>query len=325
MDELVGTSLLRSANPLPSAWAWRKRFLTTRDTRQLRNTLTSYTGTSTQMHYMVVTVPNDAFPSDYGNAHGKMALRYGFQNRRPRMTPLKFIVSNSKANTTNSQVMDKRTPLHNAHQHSFKPEPRKPALHLQESMLRAFTAAYPQYQAFLPTASLSEKPLLVLDGIRVRSSCSRGSVLLLQERRKRPGRSMLNTRPILVWLVVFPLSARLPVLISRNMDLMSLSTSTTRIYRALVSKVSLHVFLGLMQPLISLPGIFKNFKLVEKDKAWTPRMVGEKVGFGGFGPMPVGTPSQVADVMEQWFTEADIDGFNIQCKHAFIPLTIFRR
>lgn len=40
-------------------------------------------------------------------------------------------------------------------------------------------------------------------------------------------------------------------------------------------------------------GIFNNFKLVEKDKAWTPRMVGEKVGFGGFGPMPVGTPEQV--------------------------------
>lgn len=43
-------------------------------------------------------------------------------------------------------------------------------------------------------------------------------------------------------------------------------------------------------------------------------MVGEKVGFGGFGPMPVGTPSQVADVMEKWFREADIDGFNIQCE-----------
>lgn len=43
-------------------------------------------------------------------------------------------------------------------------------------------------------------------------------------------------------------------------------------------------------------------------------MVGEKVGFGGFGPMPVGTPSQVADTMEKCFTEADIDGFNIQCK-----------
>jgi len=46
-------------------------------------------------------------------------------------------------------------------------------------------------------------------------------------------------------------------------------------------------------------------------------MVGEKVGFGGFGPMPVGIPDQVANVMEKWFTEADIDGFNIQCKFIF--------
>jgi alkanesulfonate monooxygenase SsuD/methylene tetrahydromethanopterin reductase-like flavin-dependent oxidoreductase (luciferase family) len=33
----------------------------------------------------------------------------------------------------------------------------------------------------------------------------------------------------------------------------------------------------------------------------------------GFGPMPLGTPEQVADVMEQWFTEGGIDGFNISC------------
>jgi alkanesulfonate monooxygenase SsuD/methylene tetrahydromethanopterin reductase-like flavin-dependent oxidoreductase (luciferase family) len=63
-----------------------------------------------------------------------------------------------------------------------------------------------------------------------------------------------------------------------------------------------------------IQGIFNNFKMVEKDKPWTPRMVGEKVGFGGFGPMPVGTPEQVADVMEKWFVEADIDGFNLQCE-----------
>ena len=43
-------------------------------------------------------------------------------------------------------------------------------------------------------------------------------------------------------------------------------------------------------------------------------MVGERVGLGGFGPMPVGTPEQVADVMEKWFVEGDIDGFNISCK-----------
>lgn len=76
-----------------------------------------------------------------------------------------------------------------------------------------------------------------------------------------------------------------------------------------------------------IQGIFNNFKLVEKDKAWTPRMVGEKVGFGGFGPMPVGTPEQVADVMEKWFIEGDVDGFNIQCMCSLPslsePFTIF--
>lgn len=60
-----------------------------------------------------------------------------------------------------------------------------------------------------------------------------------------------------------------------------------------------------------IQGIFNNFKTVQNDKPWTPRMVGERVGLGGFGPMPVGTPEQVADVMEQWFTEGGIDGFNI--------------
>jgi alkanesulfonate monooxygenase SsuD/methylene tetrahydromethanopterin reductase-like flavin-dependent oxidoreductase (luciferase family) len=63
-----------------------------------------------------------------------------------------------------------------------------------------------------------------------------------------------------------------------------------------------------------IQGIFNNFKMVEKDKVWTPRTVGIQVAMGSFGPMPVGTPAQVADVMEKWFVEADIDGFNLQCK-----------
>lgn len=74
-----------------------------------------------------------------------------------------------------------------------------------------------------------------------------------------------------------------------------------------------------------IQGIFNNFKTVEKDgpaTAWTPRMVGKKTGFCGFGPIPVGTPEQVADVMEKWFVEAGIDGFNIQCKSCPSP---FRR
>lgn len=46
----------------------------------------------------------------------------------------------------------------------------------------------------------------------------------------------------------------------------------------------------------------------------TPRMLGEKMAFCGFGPMPVGTPEQVADVFEDWANNGDVDGFNIACE-----------
>ncbi|EHL01386.1 putative monooxygenase moxC [Glarea lozoyensis 74030] len=48
----------------------------------------------------------------------------------------------------------------------------------------------------------------------------------------------------------------------------------------------------------------------------TPRIMGEKMAFCGFGPMPVGTPEMVADVMEDWVNNGDVDGFNIASKHA---------
>ncbi|THY33993.1 bacterial luciferase-like protein [Aureobasidium pullulans] len=44
---------------------------------------------------------------------------------------------------------------------------------------------------------------------------------------------------------------------------------------------------------------------------WTPRVVAEKVGIGGLGPVGVGSPATVADEMERWVREADLDGFNI--------------
>ncbi|KUJ08659.1 bacterial luciferase-like protein [Mollisia scopiformis] len=47
------------------------------------------------------------------------------------------------------------------------------------------------------------------------------------------------------------------------------------------------------------------------DQVVTPRILGENMAFCGFGPMPVGTPEMVADVMEDWANNADIDGFNI--------------
>ena len=44
---------------------------------------------------------------------------------------------------------------------------------------------------------------------------------------------------------------------------------------------------------------------------WTPRVIAEKAAFGGLGPCPVGTPDVVADEMERWIEEGDLDGFNI--------------
>lgn len=44
---------------------------------------------------------------------------------------------------------------------------------------------------------------------------------------------------------------------------------------------------------------------------WTPRVVAEKAAIGGLGPVGVGTPAQVADELERWLEEADLDGFNL--------------
>jgi hypothetical protein len=43
---------------------------------------------------------------------------------------------------------------------------------------------------------------------------------------------------------------------------------------------------------------------------WTKHTVAEHVSLGGNGPLFVGTPSQVADSLETWVREADVDGFN---------------
>lgn len=43
---------------------------------------------------------------------------------------------------------------------------------------------------------------------------------------------------------------------------------------------------------------------------WTRRTIAEHVSLGGNGPLLVGTPSQVADSLQIWLDEADVDGFN---------------
>ncbi|CAJ2513108.1 Uu.00g012270.m01.CDS01 [Anthostomella pinea] len=44
---------------------------------------------------------------------------------------------------------------------------------------------------------------------------------------------------------------------------------------------------------------------------WTKHIIAEHVSIGGNGPVLVGTASQVADGLETWVREADVDGFNL--------------
>lgn len=43
---------------------------------------------------------------------------------------------------------------------------------------------------------------------------------------------------------------------------------------------------------------------------WTKHTIAEHVSIGGNGPVLVGTPAQVADGLETWVKETDVDGFN---------------
>ncbi|KAH8888146.1 dibenzothiophene desulfurization enzyme A [Thozetella sp. PMI_491] len=66
----------------------------------------------------------------------------------------------------------------------------------------------------------------------------------------------------------------------------------------------------------SIHGIINTVKTMtgsnKDDEPWTPRRLGRLFSLGGTAPSPVGTPAMVADVMEMWMREADIDGFNLQ-------------
>ena len=53
------------------------------------------------------------------------------------------------------------------------------------------------------------------------------------------------------------------------------------------------------------------FSRADPTREWTPREVATFVGIGAMGPVIVGSPATVADELERWMTEADIDGFNL--------------
>ena len=62
-----------------------------------------------------------------------------------------------------------------------------------------------------------------------------------------------------------------------------------------------------------------NITRADRSRTWTVREVGAHVALGGIGPIVVGTPAQVADAMEAWVADTDVDGFNLA--YALMPGT----
>jgi FMN-dependent oxidoreductase (nitrilotriacetate monooxygenase family) len=53
------------------------------------------------------------------------------------------------------------------------------------------------------------------------------------------------------------------------------------------------------------------FSSADPDKIWTVRELAEWIGIGGLGPVFVGGPGTVADLLEDWVADTDVDGFNL--------------
>jgi FMN-dependent oxidoreductase (nitrilotriacetate monooxygenase family) len=48
-----------------------------------------------------------------------------------------------------------------------------------------------------------------------------------------------------------------------------------------------------------------------KDREWTVDELAKWGGIGGVGPVFVGSPSTIADILQEWVEETDVDGFNL--------------
>jgi len=55
----------------------------------------------------------------------------------------------------------------------------------------------------------------------------------------------------------------------------------------------------------------ENITRADPNRTWTVRQAAEHVALGGLGPVFVGSPSTVADQLEEWVDATDIDGFNL--------------
>jgi len=55
----------------------------------------------------------------------------------------------------------------------------------------------------------------------------------------------------------------------------------------------------------------ETFTSLDDEREWTTREIANFIGIGGRGPVIVGSPETVADELQRWASEADVDGFNL--------------
>ena len=53
------------------------------------------------------------------------------------------------------------------------------------------------------------------------------------------------------------------------------------------------------------------FTIADPGRTWTPRQIGAHAAIGGRSPVIVGSPVEVADALQSWVAETDVDGFNL--------------
>ena len=63
----------------------------------------------------------------------------------------------------------------------------------------------------------------------------------------------------------------------------------------------------------------ESFTTSDPNRRWKIREIAEFVGLGGRGPVVAGSPTQVADQLQLWIEETDVDGFNLA--YAVMPET----
>ena len=64
-------------------------------------------------------------------------------------------------------------------------------------------------------------------------------------------------------------------------------------------------------PTNAIKSAVETFSTADPNTIWTPNALADWVGIGGFGPLFVGGPETVADLLEEWVEETGVDGFNL--------------